>query len=253
MNIIIIEDERLTAEDLKDIITEHHTDCQVIKILSSVKEAISYFSSNPAPDLIFSDIQLGDGLSFDIYNAVDITTPIIFCTAYDEYALSAFKANGIHYILKPFDENTIHEAIEKFKRITKSSNNLDSNALSKFLEALQHKNHESSGSILVYQQDKVIPIRLKDIALFYIKNEVTHLYTFEQKQFYINKSLDEVQHTCGDEFYRANRQFILNRNAVKEVSQTLSRKVSVHLNFSFDEDILVSKEKMTDFLGWLKG
>ncbi len=253
MNIIIIEDERLTAEDLKDIISESNPDCNVVKILSSVKEAISYLSSNPAPDLIFSDIQLGDGLSFDIYDAVKISTPIIFCTAYDEYALSAFNANGIHYILKPFDEKIIHEALDKYRRLTASKSDFDSNSLNKVLEALNQKNNESNGSILVYQQDKVIPVKLKDIALFYIKNEVTHLYTFEQKLYYINKSLDEVQHTCGNDFYRANRQFILNRNAVKEVSQTLSRKVSVHLNFPFDEDVLVSKEKMTDFLTWLKG
>lgn len=253
MNIIIIEDERLTAEDLKDIITDNHPDCKVVKVLSSVKEAVNYFNTHEAPDLIFSDIQLGDGLSFDIYKTVAIDTPIIFCTAYDEYALSAFNANGIHYILKPFDEKAIIDAIEKYRRLTTGSSGQDQQALNKVLNALQQKNHESNGSILVYQQDKVIPIRLKDIALFYIKNEITHLYTFDQKIFYINKSLDELQHGCGGDFYRANRQFLLNRNAVKEVSQTLSRKVSVHLNVAFEEDILVSKEKMTDFLTWLRG
>lgn len=253
MNIIIVEDERLTAEDLKDIITDNHPDCKVVKVLSSVKEAIAYFTDHPAPDLIFSDIQLGDGLSFDIYKAVVINTPIIFCTAYDEYALSAFNANGIHYILKPFDEKAIIDAIAKYRRLTAGHAEQDRQALNKVLDALQQKSTESAGSLLVYQQDKVIPIKLKDIALFYIKNDITHLYTFEQKLFYINKSLDELQHGCGGDFYRANRQFILNRNAVKEVSQTLSRKVSVHLNIPFDEDILVSKEKMSDFLAWLKG
>jgi Response regulator containing CheY-like receiver and SARP domains len=117
MNIIIIEDERLTAEDLKDIIIENNPDCNVIKILSSVKEATEYLSSHPQPDLIFSDIQLGDGLSFEIYKQVQVNVPIVFCTAYDEYALTAFETNGIHYILKPFNEDKIAEAIEKFKRL----------------------------------------------------------------------------------------------------------------------------------------
>ncbi|OJV53617.1 MAG: DNA-binding response regulator [Bacteroidetes bacterium 43-16] len=252
MNIIIIEDERLTAEDLKDIITDNNPDCQVIKILSSVKEAVDYLQANPQPDLIFSDIQLGDGLSFEIYKKVKINVPIVFCTAYDEYALTAFETNGIHYILKPFDEGKIAEAIEKFKTLKNSFHSEEDHSLTKVLDLLQNKQNENSGSILVYQQDKVIPVKLKNIALFYIKNEVTHLLTFDQKVYYVNKSLDEVQQTCGYDFYRANRQFILNREAIKEVSQTLSRKISVSLKFDFDEDILVSKEKMTDFLTWLK-
>lgn len=252
MNIIIIEDERLTAEDLKDIITENNPDCNVIKILSSVKEATEYLSSHPQPDLIFSDIQLGDGLSFEIYKQVQINVPIVFCTAYDEYALTAFETNGIHYILKPFNEDKIAEAIEKFKRLKDSFHHEEDNSLSKVLDLLQTRQPENSGSVLVYQQDKVIPVKLKNIALFYIKNEVTHLMTFDHKVYYINKSLDEVQQNCGPDFYRANRQYILNREAIKEVSQTLSRKISVTLKFDFEEDILVSKEKMTDFLTWLK-
>ncbi|HLU17216.1 MAG TPA: LytTR family DNA-binding domain-containing protein [Edaphocola sp.] len=255
MNIIIVEDERITAEDLKDIIAEVAPECKVQKTLHSVKEAIDYFRNSPAPDLIFSDIQLGDGLSFEIYEELGMGTPVIFCTAYDEYALSAFKANGIHYILKPFNSNTIAEAIEKFKRLTATSDAMgDFRSLSKMLAAaLQPQPAVSKGSILVYQQDKVIPIKIKDIALFYIKNDLTHLVTFEQKTYYINKSLDEVQQLCGADFYRANRQFILNRDAVKEVTQTLSRRVSVHLKFPFAEEVLVSKEKMSDFLTWLKG
>lgn len=252
MNIVIIEDERLTAEDLNDIIHEVTDDCRVVKILPSVKEAIAYLSNNPAPDLIFSDIQLGDGLSFEIFEKIGGSTPIIFCTAYDEYALSAFNANGIHYILKPFNERSIKEAIEKFRRLIANNERGEQQSISKVLAALQQENKESRGSILVYQQDKVIPIKLQEVALFYIKNEVTHLCTFDHKLYYINKSLDEVQHSLAGDFYRANRQFILNRNVVKEVSQTLSRKVSVHLNIPFEEDVLVSKEKMTDFLSWLK-
>lgn len=251
MNIVIVEDEKLTAEDLKDTILRVSPDLKVIRILGSVKEAIAYFKSNPMPQLIFSDIQLGDGLSFDIYREVEVSAPIVFCTAYDEYALQAFDTNGIHYILKPFDEKKVEEAIEKFRNL-QSVFTEERTSFMKVLESLQ-KSQGVTQSLLVYQQDKVIPVKFRDIALFYIKNEVTHLYTFSQKIYYINKSLDVIQQICGDDFYRANRQYIVNRSAVKEVNQSLSRKVSVELNVPFQESITISKEKMTDFLDWLKG
>lgn len=251
MNIVIVEDEKLTAEDLRDTILRVSPDLKVVKILSSVKEAISYFKSNPMPQLIFSDIQLGDGLSFEIYREVDLSAPIIFCTAYDEYALQAFDTNGIHYILKPFDEEKVEEAIEKFRNL-QSVFTEEQTSFMKVLESLQ-KSQGVTQSLLVYQQDKVIPVKFRDIALFYIKNEVTHLYTFSQKIYYINKSLDVIQQICGNDFYRANRQYIVNRSAIKEINQTLSRKVSVELTVPFQESITVSKEKMSDFLDWLKG
>lgn len=251
MNIVIVEDEKLTAEDLKDTILRVSPDLKVATILSSVKEAIAYFKSNPMPQLIFSDIQLGDGLSFDIYQEVEVSAPIVFCTAYDEYALQAFDTNGIHYILKPFDEKKVEEAIEKFRNL-QSVFTEEHTSFMKVLETLQ-KPRGVTQSLLVYQQDKVIPVKFRDIALFYIKNEVTHLYTFSQKIYYINKSLDVIQQICGDDFYRANRQYIVNRSAIREVNQSLSRKVSVQLNVPFQENITISKEKMTDFLDWLKG
>ncbi|MBX9449141.1 MAG: LytTR family DNA-binding domain-containing protein [Taibaiella sp.] len=251
MNIVIVEDEKLTAEDLKDTILRVAPDLKVVRILGSVKEAVAYFKSNPMPQLIFSDIQLGDGLSFDIYQEVEVSAPIVFCTAYDEYALQAFDTNGIHYILKPFDEKKVEEAIEKFRNL-QSVFTEERTSFMKVLESLQ-KSQGVTQSLLVYQQDKVIPVKFRDIAFFYIKNEVTHLYTFSQKIYYINKSLDVIQQICGDDFYRANRQYIVNRSAIKEINQSLSRKVSVELNVPFQESITISKEKMTDFLDWLKG
>ncbi len=251
MNIVIVEDEQLTAEYLKDIIESLKSGTQVVKILRSVKEAVQYFQHNTAPDLIFSDIQLGDGLSFDIYSQIELNRPIIFCTAYDEYALNAFEAKGIHYVLKPFDENKIAEALDKFEKF-KLSFQVGNASLEEVLNLLKSPKQEKPRSVLVYQHDKVIPVKFEDISLFFIKNEVTHLITFKGKIYNLNKSLDEVQQQCDDNFFRANRQFIVSKNAVKEVSQTLSRKVSVTLNIPFEGDILVSKEKMTDFLNWLK-
>src|SRR3989339_245967 len=174
MKIVIIEDELLTAEDLKNTILDIEPDARVIAILSSIKEAVFYFQKNERPDLIFSDIQLGDGLSFEIFKEIPITTPVIFCTAYDEYALQAFKANGIDYILKPFDEKAVRTALGKFVKLKDPGPDLQ-----KQIRQAPHS------SLLVYQRDKIFPIRLCDVALIYVENEITHLLTFEKKIFTI--------------------------------------------------------------------
>ena len=252
MNILIIEDERLTAEDLGDMIVQAEPGAKIISVLSSVQEAIAYFNENEEPDLIFSDIQLGDGLSFEIFQTVDIKAPIIFCTAYDEYAIEAFKTNGIHYILKPFKEQEIIKALEKYKTLRATFAPAD-HSLNTILQLFQQKKQPKATSVLVHYKEKIIPVKLDDIALFYIKHEVTHLYTFDQKTYTLNKTLDEVQQISGYDFHRANRQFIVNRNAVQNVEQYFSRKVSVVLSMPFDTRIIVSKEKITPFLEWLEG
>ncbi len=254
MTIVIIEDERLTAEDLADIIKKVAPQVQVTTILQSVGEAVRYFKNNPTPDLVFSDIQLGDGLSFDIFSEVDLRAPIIFCTAFDEYAIKAFNANGIHYVLKPFNQEKIKEAFDKYDQLkqTFSSWSQSLENIVKALDSDQQENMKREGTLLVYFKDSVIPVKLEDVALFYIKNEAAHLYTFDQKDYVINKTLDEIQRMDTHLFYRANRQYIVNRNAIKEASSYLSRKISLELNLPFNDTITISKEKMTTFLNWLR-
>lgn len=250
MNIIIIEDERLTAEDLHDIIRQSDPKARVLLILSSVQEAISYFQAHEAPDLIFSDIQLGDGLSFEIFQTIPVKSPVVFCTAYDEYAIEAFKSNGIHYILKPFNEQQIGAALEKYK-LLRASFAPETDALRNVLQLLGNKGPARTSSILVHYKDKIIPVKIEDIAVFYIKNDVTHFYTFDQKIYTIGKTLDEVQRTVDELFFRANRQFIVNKLAIRDAAQYLARKVSLTLNVAFEEQITISKEKIPGFLEWL--
>lgn len=253
MKIVIIEDELLTAEDLKNTILDIETDAQVIAILSSVKEAVLYFQKNENPDLIFSDIQLGDGLSFEIFKEISITTPIIFCTAYDEYALTAFKANGIDYILKPYNKKTISDALVKFNQLKNnfSINRSQYESILTLFDNLQSK--KTQVSVLVNYKDKIVPVRINEIALFYIEFEVTHLITFEQKQYSINKTIEELEKVVGEEFFRTNRQFLINRKSIKDASQYFARKLSISLIIPFKEQIIVSKEKTKDFLKWLSG
>jgi two-component system, LytTR family, response regulator LytT len=250
MKIVIIEDEKLTADDLVETIIKIVPDAKIISVLHSVSTAISWFLKNEDPDLIFSDIQLGDGLSFEIFKKISTTAPVIFCTAYDEYALKAFDANGIDYILKPFDESTIEAAFNKYNNL-KNKFSENGPTLDKIIRLFENKKKHTQSSILVYHKDKIVPVRLEDIALFYIENENTHLITFDQKSYTINKTIEEMEKISSIDFFRVNRQFLVNRMAVKEASQYFARKLSLTLTIPFNETITVSKLKVPEFLNWL--
>jgi len=250
MKIVIIEDEKLTADDLAETILKVVPDAKIISVLHSVSTAISWFLKNEDPDLIFSDIQLGDGLSFEIFKKISTTVPVIFCTAYDEYALKAFDANGIDYILKPFDQSTIEAAFNKYNNL-KNKFSENSPTLDNIIRLFENKKKHSQSSILVYHKDKIVPIRLEDIALFYIENEITHLITFDQKSYTINKTIEETEKISSVDFFRVNRQFLVNRNTIKEASQYFARKLSLTLTIPFKETITVSKLKVPEFLSWL--
>ncbi|MGE0088599.1 MAG: LytR/AlgR family response regulator transcription factor [Bacteroidales bacterium] len=251
MKIVIIEDERITADDLANTIVELEPNAQIIAILSSVKSAIAYFKNNEAPDLIFSDVQLGDGLSFEIFNAIKISTPVIFCTAYDEYALNAFKTNSVDYILKPSTSKAIAEALSKYRGMQQifSGGELQYKSI---LEVLMNRDTPKSASVLVHHKDKIMPVRLDDIAIFYIENENTYLLTFDKKTYFISKNLEELEKTVGNNFFRANRQCLINRKAVVDASHYFSRKLSVNISVPYKDKITVSKEKTPQFLSWLE-
>ncbi len=252
MNIVIIEDERYLADDLAESIMSIIQEPLDITKLYSVKQAISFLKSQPAPDLIFSDIQLGDGLSFEIFAAIPITVPVIFCTAYDEYAVNAFKANGIDYILKPFTLGTLQEALDKYQKLKQLFAGTQQPAYDAIMQLLATRDVTPvASSLLVYYKDKIIPIKLEDIALLYLANEVVHLLTFDGKVYYPNKNLDEVEKMTGSHFFRASRQVLICRKAIIDVSSYFSRKLLINLSVSFSEKITVSKTKTPAFLQWL--
>ncbi|ALJ00021.1 LytR/AlgR family response regulator transcription factor [Rufibacter tibetensis] len=250
MNIVIIEDEPLTAEDLEDTLLEVEPSVRVVAVLASVKAAVTYFTQNPAPDLIFSDIQLGDGLSFEIFQAVPITKPVVFCTAYNEYALEAFKANGIDYILKPFNKAIIEKTLLKYKQLQANlaPERPDYQAL---LQLLDNRLVQKPNSVLMFQRDKIIPLPIDQIAVCYSQNLITHVVTFDQRKFTLNQNMEEMEAMCGNQFFRANRQFLIHYKAIKEASQYFGRKLSVTLTIPFPEEIIISKAKSPLFLNWL--
>ncbi len=252
MKIAVIEDERLTADDLCDMILVSDPQAVIVAKLASVREAILYFSRNEKPDVIFSDIQLGDGLSFEIFQELELNVPIIFCTAYDEYAIEAFKMSGIHYILKPFDERDVALALVKYKSL-QASFVPKTDTISQAFDLLKKRMPVAQTSILVHYRDMILPVKFENIAVFYIRNEVTMLCTFDNQKYPIGKTLDEIQQLTGHDFFRVNRQFIVNRSAVKSAAQYFSRKLALSLTVPVEDSILISREKIKPFLEWLEG
>ena len=251
MKIVIIEDEKLTADDLAETICKLQPETKIVAMLRSVKESVTFLRQEKDIDLIFSDIQLGDGLSFEIFSETVVSAPVIFCTAYDEYALHAFRANGIDYILKPFTDETVSTSLNKFLSLKKT---LAPPVLpyEEIMRLFQARRTSEAGAVLVHYKDKIIPVAISSIAFFQLKNTVVHLTTFEHKTYLLNKNLEDLERTTGPSFFRVNRQFLLNRKAVVDASSYLARKISVKLSVPVSEIITVSREKVPAFLRWLE-
>lgn len=252
MKVVIIEDEALTAEDLAEILLKLTDSIEIIKILGSLSESIEYFKNNHDADLIFCDIQLGDGYSFEIFKQVKIEAPVIFCTAFNTYAIDAFKNNGIDYVLKPFTKKTIKASIDKYKNL-KAKLGIASTDFDAFLRNMQNRYSPDRklSSILVSWKDKIIPVRIEDIALFCIEYRTTKLITFGNQKYSVSYTLEELEEICQDNFYRANRQYLVNRRCVSEASH-YARKLILKLKIEGTHDILISKNRVPEFLTWLR-
>lgn len=254
MKVVIIEDEPLTAEDLADTLMQLPDGIEVIKLLPSVSEAIHYFSEDCPADLIFCDIQLGDGQSFDIFKKVQLSIPVVFCTAYNEYALQAFKNNGIDYILKPFTKKAVKDAVDKFKLLRNRSHSDDATSYEDILQNLVKNSSPGKkiSSLLVNWKDKIIPVKISDIALFNIEYKTVQLVTFDNQRYFISHTLDELEEICNTGFYRANRQYLINKEVVQEAMQYHARKLFIKLKVTGNYEVLVSKNKVPEFLSWLR-
>lgn len=250
MQILIVEDEKRTANDLKRTIFEVLPSAEIVGVVGSVESGIDFIEKGHKIDLIFSDIQLSDGLSFEIYQSVGISIPIIFCTAFDQFSLQAFQTYGIDYILKPFDVESVKRALDKYRNLTGERNTKDFQAITEAIKQQLYSPPKSS-SILIYQGDKLIPLATEQIALFFIKEQVVTALTFDQKRYFVDKKMDSLEELLSPAFFRVNRQQLIHRKAVKDASQYFHRKLLVNLTIPFDEEILVGKLKVTAFKEWL--
>lgn len=255
MKIVIIEDEKHTALDLKESIEKLRPQDSVLTIVDSVEDGLAWFSRNPQPDLIFSDIKLGDGLAFDIFKKTDITCPVIFCTAYDEYAIEAFQNNGIDYLLKPIEEENLEKSLSKIQMLKNSvSKRYDPSIMDQLFREIESKNQQYKSTLLVTSGEKMIPINIDEIAYFNVSGSGgVQLTTQDGQSYWINDTLSHLQSVINPQwFYRVNRQFLVAYTAIKEVEQYFDRKLLVHLHQQVSEPITISKEKATDFLAWLE-
>ncbi|PST84154.1 DNA-binding response regulator [Pedobacter yulinensis] len=250
MKVLIIEDEIQTAWDLKQILLGLHPGMEVLAVVDSVEAGKDWFFKHQPPDLIFSDIQLGDGLSFEIFQELNISIPVIFCTAYDDYLLQAFKTNGIDYILKPLKEAEVAASLKKHRNLQHALVQTAGTSLrelsSKFLQQPYKR------TFLVSYREKLFPVDTDSIYLFKLAGGLTELCTAEGKKYNVSCTLDHLESVLDpDKFYRANRQVILSRSGIAEIEHYFERKLLVFVK-AVKEPIVVSKAKSSQFLNWLE-
>jgi two-component system, LytTR family, response regulator LytT len=253
MKIVIIEDEAPALRRLEKLLRQVEPTIQIVATFDSVNTTVEYLQTQPLLDLIITDIQLADGLSFEIFQQVNVTIPIIFTTAFDEYAIRAFKVNSIDYLLKPIDTELLRKSIEKYKNLTtKSSETLVNPLLSQLLEDINRRNVQYRQRFLVSYRDTFIRLEITEIAYFYSEARLTHLITHTGKKYVIPETLEELEITIDPaQFMRANRQFIIHHSAIQQIVSHFGGKLKIKLLPDFSEEIFVSREKASVFKEWL--
>jgi len=251
MKALIIEDETVAAQALQSLISEIDSEIEVLGVLQTIDESVEWFKTAPAPDIVFMDIHLADGSAFAIFDKVEIPCPVIFTTAYDEYALKAFEVNSIDYILKPLERKALARAIRKYRNFTFKHN--DNNKLiTNLLNNIKIDSSAYRTNFLFATGDKLVPVSADDIAAIYIENADLKAITLLGQTFYLDRNLDEWYHDLSpSQFFRVNRQYVVSRRAIKDVSIWFAGKLSVNLVVSTPERIVVSKARASEFKTWL--
>ncbi|APQ16830.1 LytR/AlgR family response regulator transcription factor [Maribacter hydrothermalis] len=255
MKIVIVEDELAASEHLEYLLNRINSDIEVLEVFDTVKAAVNYFSNSNKAELVLMDIHLADGISFEIFEQVKIDIPVVFTTAYDQYALKAFKVNSIDYLLKPIDEDELTDALTQFTvQVKEKTQGMDDGQLKGLLNLIHGKTEKKSykNTFLVNLRDELIPLKTNDIAYFLIDvgqikavSKHNQTYTVEGKLEDIEESLDPTI------FFRANRQCIVNREAIVNLKYYFNGKLIVSVNPVAKERIVVSKAKATEFKNWM--
>ncbi|MBN9298056.1 MAG: response regulator transcription factor [Filimonas sp.] len=241
MNVLIIENEALAANRLKKILNDTEPTAAIVDTLDSVQSAVDFFANNPEPDLIFLDIELGDGQSFDILKQHTIQSPVIFTTAYNEYAIKAFRLNSIDYLLKPVNKDALSAALQKFK--LQSQRNI--------VQTLPYNQHYKK-RFLAKRGTRLYPICITEVAYFYTKDRIHWLKTNDNNDFMIENNMDELEGMIDPEdFFRVNRQFIIQYNSIDKVHAWFDGKLKLSVKPAASEDIIISRLRAGEFKKWL--
>lgn len=250
MNVIIIEDEKPAARLLQRKLARLDIDAQTM--LHSVEEALEWFGSNPQPDLIFLDIQLSDGLSFEIFEAMPISSAIIFTTAYDQYALRAFKLNSIDYLLKPIDEDDLEAAVKKFRARQPKEQplSLDFDQIKRMLSIPSEKAYKKRFTIKMGQHLKMVNV--DDAECFYSENKGTYIHTTENRSYLLENTLEQLENELDPkQFFRVSRKFIVHISAIKDIVVYTNSRLKIILPSYKEDEVIVSRERVNDFREWL--
>lgn len=251
MKVVIVEDERAASENLVYHLKRLEPAVEVLEVLDSVKSAVSFFSAPHTAELVFMDIHLADGLSFEIFDKVSIKAPVIFTTAYDQYALKAFKVHSIDYLLKPINEQELGDALRQFRTQLHGKADMD-HQLERLLSLMNIKKRTYKTTILVSQRDQLLPLKTETIAYLYIETGIVKLVTRDNQTFLLDKTLEDMENELDpDIFCRLNRQCLANREAIAHITQYFNGKLIVKLDPPLKERVVVSKAKAREFKDWL--
>lgn len=250
MKVLIVEDEQLAADTLESMLLELNSEIEILDKIDSVKKAVKWLSENEA-DLLFLDIHLADGKSFSIFEKVDIKTPIIFTTAYDQYAIKAFKLNSIAYLLKPIDEEELEEALEKYESLKTSSSGVD---VASILRAIDQKEAAFQKRFMVTTGEKIRSILIEEVAYFMGEDKYLYLITKDNKKYIIDSTLTKLEQLLDPErFFRINRKFTISFDSIKEMVAYSKSRVKVELDppAPYDLEAIVSVDRSGSFKKWL--
>ena len=251
MKVVIVEDELAASENLVHLLQSLDSELKVLKTLDSVRTAVNYFSSPTEAELVFMDIHLADGISFEIFEKVNIDMPVIFTTAYDQYAMKAFKVNSIDYLLKPIDEEELSGALVQFREQAQHST-VRKGQMDGLLQMIKGGKKTFRSTFLAHLKDDMIPIKTEDIAYFQIDTGIVKAVTGEGSSYSLDANLEEIEESLDPaNFFRANRQFILRKSAIIKIRQYFNGKLIVDTRPVVDERIIVSKAKARNFKNWI--
>lgn len=249
MRVLIIEDEKMAANRLEKLAKSLNDEIEVLAKIDTVTGSVAWLSENDPPDLIFMDIQLADGLSFEIFDHTKVDVPVIFTTAYDEYALKAFKVNSIDYLLKPIDADELREALDKLKKVRPQNLSNPADQIAKAMEMLTNRYKQR---FLVKTGEHIKSIPTDEIAYFFSRDKASYCHTYENKNYLIDYPLEEIDAKVNPEqYFRVNRKYIISMESINDIISYSNSRLRVVLTHSQDEEVIVSRERVSTFKAWL--
>jgi DNA-binding LytR/AlgR family response regulator len=258
MKILIVEDEELAVKKIQKTLAGVEPDAEVVAVTDSILSTVNWLAENPAPDLILMDIELSDGQSFEIFNQAKITSPVIFTTSYDEYALKAFKVNSIDYLLKPIQKEDLEAALKKLKQVkemykageSRSTDSSIDNLVKELQQKLQPKEYRKR--FLVKHAQKLVSIEVDEIAYFFSDGRLNFFKTFDNKKFVVDYTMDELEDMLDPaKYFRISRSFYISVNSVDQIHDYFGNRLMLTLKPPVDKESIVSREKVTDFKKWM--